>query len=1249
MKKIFILHFFILLFLSFGIKAQNASNYAFTTNNNESLTTTGVWTTIVVAGKNHSNYNDGSGNVPASSVINIPFDVWFMGERFTSFNINTNAVLRFGSTPIFSEGNTYNITDHARLCPFSASSTTGGVLDEGDWQTGTIQYQIAGVAPNRILIVQCINMRVSYNSGTSDSNFEMRVQETSTPTVDPASGQITFVYGAMVKGTAGSITSGNIGIGYSGHGAANDFFSVDISTHTASTTATNNTYPTGTITQLNSASNPNRRFYKFNPPLTNQNVTLVNINCVSDNSLRLDWVAAAGNQVGYVIYRSTSLAGPYVFLTQTSALNPLTFTDTGLTAGTTYYYRVLTVTEGKLSAVTGANQVSATTTISPTVYSIASTLWSSTGTWSTSSIPLATQNVIIGCAAPHTVTVNTNGVAKDLTVETGSVLNFNAGQTVTTEGNVTNKGTININGGTLRIKGNLINTTGSTINVGTGTLIVEGNFTNAATATLNGNTGTFRLKGNFTNVGIYNSNTSIMRFDGTAQQLINHTGTSSGQGVVTTANTYNNNAALVSPPSTTSYTNNTPNNIPDNPSPNPGLNKTINVPATTSTITDITVYLDIDHTYVGDLVVTLTSPSGTTRVLMNRIENGGGIGSCNRSNINATLSDAAGNNVQTRCSTNNINGTHRPFQTLAGFDGENPSGNWILNVSDRDSGASGRFQSATLNITTTGSAGLPIPDANTVGVNHTINVLPAGTIQNVRMDIAIDHPYIGNLIVTLRSPAGTTRTMMTRVVNSGDCSTDNLSITFDDLAAASVQTQCGAGTPSINGTYQPSQSLAAFVGENQSGNWIINVADRVGTNIGRIMSANLYITTSTTVPFALSANLYFHKLEMQNTGAGVLTQNTNVHILNTATWTTGVFRATNPFMLIFVDNATSTIGNNASHADMQVRKIGNDAFNFPVGNGGWVAQIGITAPSNVAHHFTAQYFKQVTPFNPFLKEPSIHHVGQCEYWILDRTNGASNVQVTLSYDNVRSCTVGPTAGLKVVRWDGAIWRDHFNGGVIAAPYNGILSLGTVNSFSPFTLGADTKDNILPLTFLSFDAKPFESDAILDWTTTGELNHDYFEVERSINGQDFKGIGKVKNPISIDNTKSTYSFIDKNVGIENTEAYYRLKQIDNDGKFSYSDIKKVNWSIDNSKNGGLFVAYPNPFTDILMLDFSLDKSENIEISLIDMTGRIIKTISQSYSKGNHKVELNYLQNLAKGSYLLQFKTNTIQKTLKVVKM
>ncbi len=464
-----------------------------------------------------------------------------MGERFTQFTVNTNGILRFGNTPVVLGGNTSAILNNARICTFAG---VGGVevADTRLWRTetdGQVRYKVIGTAPNRTLVVDWVNMRMAGNAAanTGISRFQAHVYETAPANTN--GGFCEVIYGSMraVGYNNGATFSTRTGIGYLDNVNPDNtrYLLINTSNH-PSVAAANLSYGVNLTNSettalnfninLNSGSNGSRKFYNFNPPAPTQNVTLVTASCVSDNSLLINWTAAAGNQVGYVIYRSTDGIN-YTFRTQIRSSDPTNYTDTGLTAGTTYFYRVFTVTEGRLSALTVNNQVTATTSMFPTVYSITSNNWTNAATWTTSAVPLITNNVVIGCIVPHTVTVNGNGVANTVLVETGSVLNFNAGQNLVVEGDVTNNGTININNGTLTIRGNLINTTGSTVNIGNGTLIVEGNFQNAATATLNGNTGLFRLAGNFINEGAYNPNTSTMRFDGTAQQLINHTGTSS--------------------------------------------------------------------------------------------------------------------------------------------------------------------------------------------------------------------------------------------------------------------------------------------------------------------------------------------------------------------------------------------------------------------------------------------------------------------------------------------------------------------------------------------------------------------------------------------------------------------------------------------------------------------------------------------------------------------------------------------------
>nr|MCU0359051.1 T9SS type A sorting domain-containing protein [Cyclobacteriaceae bacterium] len=302
-----------------------------------------------------------------------------------------------------------------------------------------------------------------------------------------------------------------------------------------------------------------------------------------------------------------------------------------------------------------------------------------------------------------------------------------------------------------------------------------------------------------------------------------------------------------------------------------------------------------------------------------------------------------------------------------------------------------------------------------------------------------------------------------------------------------------------------------------------------------------------------------------------LTVRTGVNqIQNNLTLTRGILfqQAT----LSLLNASTATNASNLSYIDGPVRKVGNQAFTFPVGNNGFFRPISISAPTTNTHAFTARYFNQNHLLgSPAVWDPSFFTVSSCEYWTLDRNTGASNVFVTLSW-NESACNPGyitNPATLRVARWTGTNWVNQGNGGTTGTAVNGtIITSSAVTSFSPFTLASTTPENPLPIELVYFRAKRTPEKLVyLEWTTALEINNERFEIERSTDGLNFQklyempGAGNANQPI-------TYSWIDRFplLGI----SYYRLKQIDFDGQFSYSDVVSVRME-------GLspFQVYPNP--------------------------------------------------------------------------
>ncbi len=179
---------------------------------------------------------------------------------------------------------------------------------------------------------------------------------------------------------------------------------------------------------------------------------------------------------------------------------------------------------------------------------------------------------------------------------------------------------------------------------------------------------------------------------------------------------------------------------------------------------------------------------------------------------------------------------------------------------------------------------------------------------------------------------------------------------------------------------------------------------------------------------------------------------------------------------------------------------------------------------------------------------------------------------------------------------------------------------------------------LPVTWLSFTAQKGSNQTILlNWATSQEINNDHFDVERSIDGTNFLTIGSVQagKPLSINN----YTFTDANpaAGIN----YYRLKQVDKDGQYTYS--KTVAMTIDGS--GKLWRVYPNPAGNNTAL-YANSNLGKVELVLTDVSGKILYTSTLDAVITGQRIDIP-VQRLAKGVYMLKVNAGKASNTEKIV--
>lgn len=319
----------------------------------------------------------------------------------------------------------------------------------------------------------------------------------------------------------------------------------------------------------------------------------------------------------------------------------------------------------------------------------------------------------------------------------------------------------------------------------------------------------------------------------------------------------------------------------------------------------------------------------------------------------------------------------------------------------------------------------------------------------------------------------------------------------------------------------------------------------------------------------------------------------NLSVLNNLNLLSGNVNTTASDLMIIQNNATVSGASNASHINGPCRKVGNQAFTFPIGKNGLLRTAGISAPSSTTDHFTAEYFDQnPSPvYSSSSLDASLNNVSICEYWIIDRTNGSSSASVTLTWDAATSCGITALADLRVARWNGALWADEGNNSTTGNTTSGsILSGSAISSFSPFTLASASSANPLPIKLVDFTASIVreETAVLLDWQTESEVNNDFFTIERSSDGYNWLAIHKASGAGS-SNSLLRYEHLDENPlsGI----SYYRLKQTDFDGEYEYFPVRSVILSndmsgkvlyrvnslgqrVDESYKGLVILYYPN---------------------------------------------------------------------------
>ena len=325
---------------------------------------------------------------------------------------------------------------------------------------------------------------------------------------------------------------------------------------------------------------------------------------------------------------------------------------------------------------------------------------------------------------------------------------------------------------------------------------------------------------------------------------------------------------------------------------------------------------------------------------------------------------------------------------------------------------------------------------------------------------------------------------------------------------------------------------------------------------------------------------------------------------------------------------------------------------FPIGNSSFEKFVKVefsTAPST-GGSLTATYLDQdMAEFGIPTTLYSIPAMGGCPafevrrlsgqgFWQMDDADGLNEGNYDISFDAEGFEIVNDICALTALKRVGA--GDWLQSGThVAATGNTlrpVVKRTGASGWSNWGFGGGGV-NPLPIELLEFNATANGDVVDLSWITASEINNERFEVERSNNAQNFTKVATVAGAGN-SNMLLSYSTIDANP--LNGVSYYRLKQIDYNGSFEYSEIVPVVFS--NTAEPKLVFA--GIHSGVLELDFSLPLHD-AKVSVFDLSGRLITT-----QQGNETVQMQLAADmLSEGVYLVSIESRELRTTRLVAGM
>lgn len=455
-------------------------------------------------------------------------------------------------------------------------------------------------------------------------------------------------------------------------------------------------------------------------------------------------------------------------------------------------------------------------------------------------------------------------------------------------------------------------------------------------------------------------------------------------------------------------------------------------------------------------------------------------------------------------------------------------------------------------------------------------------------------------------------------ITNGNAFNANLGTTTYTVTGTSVAGCTSTTTTSVTGNANPTVAVNATPSNICNGNTAVLTATGNGASYSWSSGANT--ATTTVQPTTASTYTVTSTSAAGCTNSTSVTVNVTTGVFGLATTTSADTNAQPDGMMVTYTNSTCNLILSITD-NVPGQTLGNTVANMT---------ISPTVQTYNGQPYLNRWY-QITPANN-LPAMLTFYVNQFDFDMYNTYATANNWPLlptgpadATGIANVRVTKV-TNAGLGnnpvVLTPNSVTWNSTFG-------YWEIIT--ATPDFSQFYVHSVNPNNVpLPATITRFDGRKMDNANRLEWTTVSEQNNSHFMLQYSTDGSHFTDLAKVdsKAPNGNSNDVLNYSYDHTNPALGHN--YYRLQQMDIDGKKSYhANVVDLIWG----SNGSTVSVYPNPSQGVVNIDLYTVKAQNTLIKVLDMSGRIVKQIEARSEAGMNKLSVD-LGDVAQGIYTLQ---------------